>query len=182
MIYLRIYLIFFKIGLFTIGGGLAALPLLQESLLKDDWVTHEEFIDMIAVSQSTPGPIGINMATYAGFKAHSVLGALVATAGMVTPSVIIIILIARFMRDFNDHPSVQSVLAALRPTSVGLIAAATWFIFGTSVIQADLIGQSGWFDWKAAAIFVLLATGYRIKKAHPIIYIVIGGLLGIVCL
>ena len=180
MIYLKLFLIFFKIGLFTIGGGLAALPLLQRELVMSrEWITQAEFIDMIAVSQSTPGPIGINMATFIGFRLASFAGALLATAGMVAPSLIIIIIIARFLRDYAHLPAVEWALSGLRPAAVGLIASATWFILGTSVLNFEHFPTSDWVNWKSLLLFALLSVAYRFKKASPIIYISIGGIAGV---
>lgn len=180
MIYLKLFLIFFEIGLFTIGGGLAALPLLQRELvISREWITQAEFIDMIAVSQSTPGPIGINMATFIGFRLASFGGALVATAGIVAPSLIIIIIIARFLRDYNHLPAVEWALSGLRPAAIGLIAAATWFILGNSILNFELFPVSGWLNWKALLLFIALSLAYHFKKASPIIYISLGGVAGI---
>ncbi|HDQ13318.1 MAG TPA: chromate transporter [Sediminispirochaeta sp.] len=176
---LYIFIAFFKIGLFTIGGGLAAIPLLREELVKGGWVTSAEFIDMLAVSQSTPGPIGINMATYAGFKAASFVGSLCATAGMVAPSLIIIVLIARFMRHFDDHPVVQGVLAGIRPAAVGLIAAAAWFVLANSLFILEQFPDGVWLDLRALGLFAVLALLYWRTKAYPVYYIVAGGLAGI---
>ena len=106
MIHLQLFGAFFKIGLFTIGGGLAALPLFQRELLALGWITPTEFIDMVAISQATPGPIGVNMATFAGFRVASYSGAVAATAGLAAPSLIIIVIIARFMKDYAHRPAV----------------------------------------------------------------------------
>lgn len=175
---LTIFIAFFKIGLFTIGGGLAAIPLLREELVKGGWVSSAEFIDMLAVSQSTPGPIGINMATYAGFKAASVAGSLAATAGMVAPSLIIIIIIARFMRDFADRPAIRNLLAGVRPAAIGLIAAAAWFVLANSLLQLNLFPQTGWLELRAVFLFAAVALVYWKAKAYPVYYIIAGGLIG----
>ena len=143
MIYLKIFCIFFKIGLFTIGGGLAALPLLLQELTSRGWVTEREFIDMVAVSQSTPGPIGINMATYVGTKLDPLGGGLAATAGMVAPSLIIIMLIATFMRNFAQNTRVQNALGGLRPAAAGLIGAAVWFILVRALADVGRFPEQG---------------------------------------
>jgi chromate transporter len=176
---ITIFIAFFKIGLFTIGGGLAAIPLLREELVDGGWVTSAEFIDMLAVSQSTPGPIGINMATYAGFKAASFLGSFIATAGMVAPSLIIIVIIARFMRNFADHPTVRNVLSGVRPAAIGLIAAAAWFVLANSVLLMEWFPGMGWFELPAFLLFVGLAMVYWKTKAYPVYYILAGGLIGV---
>lgn len=174
-----IFAAFFKVGLFTIGGGLAAIPLLHDELVGGGWVTAAEFIDMLAVSQSTPGPIGINMATYAGFKAASVIGAFTATAGMVAPSLIIIMIIAKFMHHFADHPTVRAVLGGLRPAAVGLIAAAAWFVLSNSIMDIELFPGTGWVDVRALGLFAVLALAYWRTRAYPVYYIIAGGLIGI---
>jgi len=176
---ITIFAVFFRIGLFTIGGGLAAIPLLREELVGGGWVTGSEFIDMLAVSQSTPGPIGINMATYAGFKSASFLGSLSATAGMVAPSLIIIILIARFMSHFADHPVVRSILSGVRPAAIGLIAAAAWFVLSNSVFLMEWFPGFGWFDVRAFGLFLVLAFAYWKTKTYPVYYILAGGLAGV---
>jgi chromate transporter len=173
---------FFKIGLFAIGGGLATLPLLKEALLDSAWMSHGEFIDMVAVSQATPGPIGINMATYAGFKMAGVTGGLIATAGIVAPSLIIIILIARFMQDYADNIIVKDALAGLRPAAAGMITAAGLYIFGNSVIMFDLFPSGGWFSIRTAALFAILGTFYMAKKGNPVFYLLAGAAAGIIFL
>jgi len=174
-----IYYTFLKVGFFTIGGGLAALPLLQVYLVDGGWVNQKTFIDMIAISQSTPGPIGINMATYAGYQAMGFPGAIMATTGMVTPSLIIIILIARFMRDFNDHPSVKYLLSGLRPAALGMIAAAVWFVLGESIFHFDLFPRGNWLDWKGISMFIVFGALYYRWRLHPFFYIIAGAIAGI---
>lgn len=138
------------------------------------------FVDMLAVSQSTPGPIGINMATYAGYTAASVTGAVIATLGMVTPSLVIIILIARFMKDFAHDPCVVSVLGSLRPTAVGLIAAACWFVLSRSVFAIGIpFFGSLHFDVTAIVLAAVLAVLNWKTKTHPVLIILGGGLAGI---
>jgi len=182
VIHLELFIMFFKIGLFAIGGGLATLPLLKEALLDSGRMSHGEFIDMVAISQATPGPIGINMATYAGFKAAGVTGGLIATAGIVTPSLIIIILIARFMQDYADNSIVKDALAGIRPAAAGMIAAAGLYIFGNSVVMFDLFPSAGWFSLKTAALFVLLGIFYLFKKGNPVFYLLAGAAAGIIFL
>lgn len=118
---IKIYIVFFRVGLFTIGGGLAALPLLQNEALARKWVTNSEFADMIAVSQSTPGPIGVNMATYVGFNQLGIMGSIIATFGMVSPSIIIICIIAKFLKHFSENNIVKGMFLGIKPAVVGLI-------------------------------------------------------------
>ncbi|WP_146684120.1 chromate transporter [Limihaloglobus sulfuriphilus] len=175
-------MIFFKVGLFAVGGGVAAIPLMQESVVETGMIRQQDFIDMIAVSQSTPGPIGINIATYVGYRAGGVGGSLAATVGMAAPSVIIILLIAGFVKDFNSHTSIRRVMYALRPTALGLIATAAWFIFNVSVVSFNSMDSPGWFDWRRLLIFAVLAVWYYFKKTHPIIFIGAGAVLGVILL
>lgn len=173
MVYLHLMIVFFKTGLFTIGGGLAALPLLQVYLVHGGWVTQEEFIDMIAIAQSTPGPIGINMATFAGYKAAGMPGALVATISMVTPSFVIILIIARFLETFASHPLVKQIMRGLRPAAMGMIAAATWLVTRAALYHPH--ARSGTeFQLMPWVLFTVLVLCYARWRAHPLIYIAAG--------
>ena len=142
MIYLTLFFEFFKIGLFSIGGGLATLPFLYEIADKYTWLTNSMIADMIAISQSTPGPIGINMATYAGFKAGGILGGLVATFSIVFPSFIIIVIVANFLNKFKNSVLVGSAFEGLRPAVTGLIAVAWFEIIKTSIINISKFLQT----------------------------------------
>ncbi len=179
MSYIKLFIIFFKIGLFSIGGGLATLPLLKEELLNGQWMTHSEFINMIAISQATPGPIGINMATYAGFKAAGYLGGVIATTGIVAPSLIIIILIAKFMKNFSENYIVKDALFGIRPAAIGMIASACIYIFGNSIFLFDKFPAENWIDSKSFIFFIILTIVYCLKKIHPILILLAGALGGI---
>ena len=124
MIFLQLFWEFFKTGLFAVGGGLATIPFLKDITLKYPWFTPQDLLDMIAVSESTPGPMGVNSATYAGFQAAGIPGALVATCSLVLPSVIVIILVSRALNRFKDSKLVQDGFYGLRPASAGLIFGA----------------------------------------------------------
>ena len=180
MIYLELFAVFFKIGLLTIGGGLSSLPLLQEQCLQSGWIGEGEFMDMLAVSQSTPGPIGINMATFTGYKVAAFPGAVVATAGMVAPSLIIIVLIAAFIRDFDRRPLVRHLMSGFRPAAVGLIAAATLLIFTGAVY--DLPGLLRGAEPACNPVTLLLFAGllilHRLRKWHPALFLLIGAAAG----
>lgn len=176
---LLVYFNFIKIGLFTIGGGLAALALLQDFVLSNGWLTINQFADMIAVSQSTPGPIGINMSTYIGFSQYGVLGGVIATLGMVTPSWIIIILIARFIGDFSSNRIVQSIFVGLRPVVLGIIFSAAWSIALLSIFNNGADNLIDFINFKALIMFVCLVVFTRLVKLSPIFYVIIGGLVGI---
>lgn len=184
MILFQLFYEFFKIGLFAIGGGLATLPFLQELSEKTGWYTTEMLANMIAVSESTPGPIGINMATYTGFQAGGVLGGIVATLSLVCPSIIICVLIAKMLDKFNDSKYVKSVFNVLRPVVVGLIAAAGYQIFKISIIRLELFRESGFWtnllDWKAAVIFAVLFILIMKWKKHPLVFVAIGAAVGII--
>ena len=177
---LTLYFEFFKTGLFAVGGGMATLPFLYDmSARHPDWFTAAQLADMIAVSESTPGPIGVNMATYVGFRTAGVLGGLITTLGLVTPSVIIILLIARVLKQFRENKYVDAAFYGLRPCSVGLIAAAGLLVVRIALFDFDAWGASGaladLFNLKAlilAAVLLVLTRAIKAtKKLHPIFFI-----------
>ena len=137
MIYLTLFLEFFKVGLFSVGGGLATIPFLSELATKYNWFDQKTLMDMIAVSQSTPGAIGINMATFAGFKASGIIGGIIATLGLVTPSVIVIIIVAHFLNKFKESRTVESIFYGLRPAVAALIGSAGYEVFKVSILAFD---------------------------------------------
>lgn len=183
MSYLLLFWVFFKVGLFTIGGGLAAIPLLQEEVLAREWLTLNQFADMIAVSESTPGPIGVNVATYVGYSQLGPLGSIVATTGMVLPSVIIIMLVVRFVLHYRESQLVEGIFYGLRPAVTGLILAAATSIALISLVDIDLFKTSGnvldLFNLKAILLFGVFFYSTNKWKHHPIFYIVIAGVVGI---
>lgn len=176
---LWMYFSFVKIGLFTIGGGLAALALLQDFVLSNGWLTINQFADMIAVSQSTPGPIGINMSTYIGFSQYGVLGGIIASLGMVTPSWVIITLIARFIGDFSNNKTVQSIFVGLRPVVLGIIFSAAYSIALLSIFNEGASNLVEFVNFKAFAMFVFFMIFTRKVKISPIFYVIMGGLIGV---
>lgn len=169
---------FFLTGLFATGGGLATLPFLQRmSASHPEWFTLDMLANMIAVSESTPGALGINMATYVGYTVSGVPGALVATFALVLPSLVIIMVIAAFLEKHINRPWVGNVFSFLRPAVTGLIAAA-----GYAVVKMAVWTGTG-FDWVAVALFVLVVGVRlfpRIEKIHPIVFIAIGAAVGII--
>ncbi|MBQ5824224.1 MAG: chromate transporter [Clostridia bacterium] len=185
---------FFKTGLLAVGGGLATLPFLSDMADKyPTWFTHEQLADMVAVSESTPGPIGVNMATYVGFRVMgaygagwSVPGAIFATLSLVLPSLILIVIIAKAMNKYMENKFVQRAFSGLRPAVTGLIAAAGW-----SVIELALLDLTD-FDitrfWEAVnipaviifAVVLFFAMFKKTKKLHPIVFIGVCAVLGIV--
>ena len=188
MLYLRLFWEFFKTGLFAVGGGMATLPFLYDMAEKTGWFTAGQLADMIAVSESTPGPIGVNMATYVGFTTAGIPGVLIATLGLVTPSVIIILLIAKVMKQFRDNQYVDAAFYGLRPCSVGLIAAAGLLVLRLALLRTGAFAASGavldLFNWKAvalAAVLLVLTRGVKqTKKLHPIVFIGLSALVGVV--
>lgn len=187
MLLLRLFWEFFKTGLFAVGGGMATLPFLYNISDSTGWFTHAQLADMIAVSESTPGPIGVNMATYVGFTTAGVPGAVIATVGLVTPSVIIILLIARVLAAFRQNKYVDAAFYGLRPCSVGLIAAAGLMVVKIALFDFDLFHQTGRlldvFNIKAlilAAVLLFLTRGVKqLKKLHPVVFIAASAAVGI---
>lgn len=186
MILLRLFWEFFKTGLFAVGGGLATLPFLSRMAATTGWFTQSQLADMVAVSESTPGPLGVNMATYVGYITMGIPGAIIATLGLITPSVIIIILIAIFLRNFKDNRFVKSVFYCLRPASTGLIAAAGMSVVVITFTHSKAL-SSGFLsvlNWKAvvlaAALLVFTRVIKKTKKLHPIIFIIASAIIGIV--
>lgn len=179
MLYLRLFWEFFKTGLFAVGGGMATLPFLYSMSDATGWFTHAQLADMIAVSESTPGPIGVNMATYVGFSTAGIPGAVVATLGLITPSVIIILIIAKVLAAFRQNKTVDAAFYGLRPCSVGLIAAAGLLVVKIALFDVDLYKQTGvlmnLFQWKAIALAAVLIVLTRyvkpLKKLHPVFFI-----------
>lgn len=172
---------FFKTGLLSIGGGLATLPFLYEIADKYPWFTRAQLSDMIAVSESTPGPIGVNMSTYAGYMVYGIPGAILATFCLVLPSIIVVLIVAKFLQRFSSSVVVQRTLNGLRPASVGLVASAG---FGILVIALSLdisAGVGNLMNWKCLILMAALGVLYHFKnKWHPIVFIGIGALAGVV--
>lgn len=186
MLYLRLFAEFFCTGLFSVGGGLATIPFLQDIGQRTGWFTSHELANMIAISESTPGPMGINMATYVGFTSAGIPGSVIAVLGLITPSIIVIMIVATVLRRFRDSKYVNALFYGLRPASTGLIAAASW-----SVITISLLDIAGWqadgqlltlFNWRcilvAVAIFVLTRLKFT-KKLHPVVWILLSAAAGV---
>ena len=188
MIYLRLFGEFFKVGLFSVGGGLATLPFLYSLGAKTGWFSTADVANMLAVSESTPGPIGVNMATYVGFDCGGVLGGVVATLGLVTPSMIVIVLIAMALQAFRTNKYVDAAFYTLHPASTGLIAAAGWSVFALVLVNLDAYRASyqlaDLFQWKNlilfAVIWVLTNLVKPLKKLHPVVFLALAAVVGIV--
>ena len=181
MLYVRLFWEFFQTGLFAVGGGMATLPFLYDISDRTGWFTHQDLADMIAVSESTPGPIGVNMATYAGYITSGIPGAVTATIGLITPSVIVILLVAAFLSKFHENKYVNGAFYGLRPASSAMITAA-------GLILARVVFFAGSFsnsvNVKAIILAViLLAFTHAItftKKLHPVIWIAFSAIVGII--
>lgn len=194
-LYLRLFYEFFKTGLFTIGGGMATVPFLYKMSDATGWFTHNDLANMIAVGESTPGPIGVNMATYVGFITgmeqgglpFAILGAVIATLGLITPSIIVILIIASFLKSFKDSQYVKFAFYGLRPASAGLIAAAA-----VSVVQSALLFPEQFaegfslnaINWTGCILAVVLwIFTNKVKKTkglHLIVFIAASAVIGIV--
>ncbi len=187
MIYLRLFWEFFKTGLFAVGGGLATLPFIYDMSDRTGWFTYQQIADMVAISESTPGPIGVNTATYVGYITVGLPGAVIATLGLVTPAIIVILIIATCLKKFRENRFVDSAFYGLRPASAGLIAAAGFSVVLIALVQVDAFKASGSFldliSWKglllAAAIWVLTNLVKKTKDLHPIFYIAASAVAGI---
>ena len=184
MIYLRLFFEFFKIGLFSVGGGLATIPFLTDLGERTGWFTAGQLADMIAISESTPGPIGVNMATYVGFVSGGVPGGVVATLGLICPCVIIILIIAKFLQKFRRSKVVDGVFYGLRAASVALITAAMLQVAEIAFTKYDLLSPDSWtFHWAAlilAAVIFVLVKFTPLKKLHPICFIALAAVAGII--
>ncbi len=192
-VYLRLFFEFFKTGLFAVGGGMATLPFLKIMGESTGWFTQTDLMNMLAVSESTPGPVGINMATYVGFTTAGLTGSIVATIGEVTPSIVIIMVIAAMLAKFRDSKYVANAFYGLRPASTGLIGAAGAGVVlqvfaGISSSSGDSIftkySGGGAISIKAvilaAVIFVLSRYVKQTKNLHPIVFIAISAVAGVV--
>lgn len=190
MTLLQLAFTFFYIGLFTIGGGQVAITLMQQSLVTTGVISQEMFYNMVAISESTPGPIGINMATYIGYELYGVPGALIVTGAQVLPSIIIILIIARFLRSFNDNPFVKGSLAFLRPVTTGLILVPVIQVIMFTLINPPeslsvLTTLEGWkelFNWISIAAYAVFVFLLFKVKLHPIGVIVCGAMFGMIFL
>lgn len=195
MLYLRLFYEFFKTGLFAIGGGMATIPFLYDMADATGWFTYDDLANMIAVGESTPGPVGVNMATYVGYVTGqdlwgipgAILGAVIATIGLVTPSIIVILIIAAFLKSFRNNRYVDSAFYGLRPASTGLIAAAGLSVAVSNLFFTDTLAQGlslavlNWKGWILAVIlWVLTNKVKKTKGLHPIVFILASAVVGIV--
>lgn len=194
MILIQLFWEFFKTGLFAVGGGLATLPFLYRMAELTHWFTTQDIADMIAVSESTPGPMGVNMATYVGYKTLGFFGGLIPTLGLIFPSIVIIILISRILEKFKESPTVQKVFYGLRPASTALITAAGIGVAKIALFHFDVYEETGAigdvFNWPclilAVVLFIALRglAGKKINgkklNLHPVLYIAIAAVIGVI--
>ena len=188
MILLQLFWEFFKTGLFAVGGGMATVPFLAEMAERTGWFTQAMLADMIAVGESTPGPIGVNTATYVGYTVAGLPGGLIATLGLITPSFLIILIVAAFLKAFRDNKYVERVFYGIRPASVGMIGAACAALLRLCLVDTAALAAGGTLrdllNWKGLALFfvIWLLSGFvrRTKKLHPVIFIAASAAVGIV--
>lgn len=194
MILWKLFWEFFKTGLFAVGGGMATVPFLQDISAKTGWFTATDLANMIAVSESTPGPMGVNMATYVGYTVGSqqlgstgmgIVSAVVATMGLICPSIVVILIVAYFLKRFRDSKLVDSVLYGLRPASVALISAAGVEIVLFAVLRVESIWKiaDAALSWKSVVLALAVFAGTnlipRLKKIHPIWFIAASAVAGV---
>ena len=184
MTLLRLMFEFAKTGLFSVGGGLATLPFLYEMSDATGWFTHADIADMIAISESTPGAIGINMSTYAGYTTAGVPGGILATLSLAAPSLIIILIIAKFLNKFRDNPNVEGAFYGLRPASIAMITAAGLNVAKVALVNIPAFQASGsladLFLPKAIILGILIFVGQKKLNWSPILFIALSAVVGIV--
>ena len=184
MIYLTLFWEFFKIGLFAVGGGMATLPFLQELSVRTGWFTTAFITDMVAISESTPGPIGINMATYVGYNVGGLPGGFFATLGEITPAIIIVTIVSHFLEKFRKNPLVEGAFYGMRPAVTGLIAAAGWDVLKVCLLNTEAYAATGSLTDLINPVkliyFAVIFFCIRKFNRHPVFYIAISALVGIV--
>ena len=191
MIILRLFVEFFLVGMLAFGGGMATVPFLQELSVRTEWFSAAELADMIAISEATPGPIGVNLATYAGYNTAGIPGVIAATFGVVTPSVVIILIITKVLQKFRSNKDMDSAFYGLRPASCALICSSAVMLLGnvlfTPVIYAGDVAVQGklavfnnLLDWRALVLLVVLIPPVLKTKLHPLVYLAIAAVVGIV--
>ncbi len=180
MIYLELFWNFLKIGAFTFGGGYAMLPLIQEEVLTHGWLTEEELINFVAVSESTPGPFAVNISTYVGMETGGLLGALCATLGVVVPSFVIILIAAKCFERFRESGAIKGLMTGLKPAVIGLIGTAV-LSTGETVFFPEGIKLSAVLtpSFGVSALIFIGMLVLALKKVHPIIIILLSGVIGI---
>lgn len=185
MIFFRLFLTFLKIGAVSFGGGYGMISLIREEVLSHGWLTEEQLLRFIAVSESTPGSIAVNMATFIGSSQAGFTGALVATFGVVLPSFIVILLIASLLKRVMKYAAVQSALNGIRPVITGLILGTALILLLSTIVNIQTVHDPVLLDWKAGIVFLTLVvsvtvyTKFRKKPFSPILLLLLSGILGI---
>ena len=184
MMWLEMFWEFFKTGLFAVGGGLATLPFLYDISERTGWFTAEDIANMIAISESTPGPLGVNMATYAGFQALGVPGGIFTTLSLTAPALIVITAIYAMLTKFRKSDAVKRIFYGLRPASTALIAAAGLGVAKVALLDTDLYHATGsflsLFNWSSILLALVIFVSLKKFKKHPIWYIAFSAVAGIV--
>ncbi len=179
---IRLFLNFFRVGLFAVGGGLATLPFLYELAANTGWFTVQDIANMVAISESTPGPMGVNMATYVGNLTAGPLGGLIATLGLICPSIIIIILISKILDKFRSSALVEHIFYGLRPASTALIVAAGLGVAELALLRMDVFETTGSLvdlvSWPCLIMAVIWWFTLKKWNLHPIVYIIAAGVVG----
>jgi chromate transporter len=180
VIFLILFWEFFKIGLFSIGGGLATLPFLYKLAEVYPWLPAETIPDIVAAAQFSPGAIGVNMSLYTGFRCAGIAGGIVAALGLIFPSIIIIILAARMFARFKENRTVKAVFSGLRPAAAGLLAAVTYTLIRSSLLNPGASLWDGLLRRRECLLFVVLFLAIYRFKLHPAFYIAAAGAAGII--
>ena len=190
LLYLKLFWTFFQIGLFGFGGGYAMISMIQGEVVgRHHWMTNGEFTDIVAISQSTPGPIGINSATYVGYTSlvnagyapiWGALGSFIATFAVVLPSLILMLAISRFFMKYKNHPAVEQTFMGLRPAVIGLLAAASLLLMNAENFSTP--GQNPWQFFISVGLFLFAFIGQQVYKMNPILLLVLCGLSGLLLL
>lgn len=189
MIFLKLFITFFKIGIFSFGGGYAMIPFIEKEIQANSWLTSAEFLDIIAIAEMTPGPVSINSATFVGYKTAGFFGGLSATLGVAMPSLLLILLISQFFFKYREHPINKAIFYGIRPVVAGLILSASIFVAQTALLTQDI--TSGFINKlisnplnliNIGSILILAITLIALikYKLHPILTVMISGVAGIV--
>ncbi len=178
----ELFITFFKIGLFTFGGGYAMIPLMSDEVVSKGWLLSEQLMDFIAISESTPGPFAINMATFIGYNQQGILGAIMATLGVVMPSFIIILIIAKAFHKFASNKYVVGFLSGVKPVVVGIIFAVAFTFLLKSIFNIDILNiLDVEFHWSSLLIFLTVFAMSRIwRKLHPVYIVLVSGIMGLI--
>ena len=183
--WLQLYYIFFKIGLFSFGGGYVMLPLIYQNVEKHKLLPLSEFADVVALSQMTPGPIAVNAATYIGFRNAGFFGSLFATLGVISPSLLLVFLIIKLLKHFEDNPLLKAILEGVKPVTVGMIAVASVYFIERSVLRGKMISTDLWemqlsfFNLPALIVFAIVVVLVTKTKINPLILTLISGLVAV---